>query len=87
MLQLCGNIFFRKRIAHIEAPLQRSVVALLANGLALLRLILLDLFCGRDGQITILKAQLNLILLEARQVRRDSRQLFSGPTWKNTRLS
>ena len=68
MLQLCGDIFLRQRIAHIEAPLQRSVVTLLTYGLALLRLILLDLFRGRDGQITILKAQLNLILLEAGQV-------------------
>ena len=56
MLQLCGDIFLRKRIAHIEAPLQRSVVTLLTYGLALLRLILLDLFRGRDGQITILNS-------------------------------
>ena len=67
MLQLCGNVFFRERLAHIEAPLQRSVITLLTYGLTLLRLILLDLFRGRDGQITILKAQLNLILLEAGQ--------------------
>ena len=35
MLQLCGNVFFRERLAHIEAPLQRSVITLLTYGLKL----------------------------------------------------
>ena len=54
MLQFRGDIFLRKRFTHVEAPLKRSVITLLAYGPAFLLLVLFDRFRGRNGQMETL---------------------------------
>lgn len=56
-------------LAHKEAALHHARIALLTEHLALLVLVgLLQRFLRGDGQITVVQFQMNVVLLEARQI-------------------
>ena len=56
-------------IADIEAALHHARIALLTEHLAFfVFLVLLHRFLRGDGQITVIQRQMNLVLLEARQI-------------------